>query len=143
MSYVTLWWVLAGAAIVVQLLTGIFHFLILAAALAAGAITAQLGGSFVLQILVTALVGGGAVAIWYLARRGRPLEPPASANRDVNMDVGETVHIDAWSPDGTATTYYRGANWLVMSRPGSTPVPGLHRVAEVIGSRLLVDKVET
>ena len=141
MTYVTLWWALAGMAIVVQLLTGVFHFLVLAAALAAGAITAQLGGSFVLQILVTAIVGAGGVGALYWARRGRPADQPAGSNRDVNMDVGETVQIDAWNPDGTALTRYRGTNWEVIHRPGNTPSAGLHRVAEVVGSRLLVDKV--
>lgn len=141
MSQASLWWGLAGAAIIVQLLTGTFHFLMLAAALAAGAVTAQFGGTFVMQILAAALVGGGAVVVWYLARRGRPAELPAAANRDVNMDIGETVHIDAWNTDGTANTFYRGANWAVIHRPGETPTPGPHRVAEVIGSRLLVDKI--
>ena len=141
MSQASLWWGLAGAAIIVQLLTGTFHFLVLAAALAAGAVTAQLGGTFVLQILAAAVVGGGAVVVWYLARRGRPAELPAAANRDVNMDIGETVQIDMWNTDGTANTFYRGANWTVIHRPGETPSAGPHRVVEMIGSRLLVDKI--
>ena len=141
MSQASLWWGLAGAAVIVQLLTGTFHFLMLAAVLAAGAVTAQLGGSFVLQILAAAVVGGGALVAWYLARRGRPADLPAAANRDVHMDIGETVQIDTWNVDGTANTFYRGANWLVIHRPGAIPSAGLHRVAEVIGSRLLVDKI--
>ncbi len=141
MSQASLWWGLAGAAIIIQLLTGTFHFLMLAAAFAAGAVAAQLGGSFVHQILAAAVAGGGAVAIWYAARRGRPPELPASANRDMIMDVGETVQIDEWNADGTANTFYRGANWTAVHRPGSMPSAGAHRVVEMIGSRLLVDKI--
>ena len=49
------------------------------------------------------LVGGGAVAGWHLKRGKRPDGPVASANRDVNLDVGEIVHVDAWNADGTAS----------------------------------------
>ena len=141
MTPTTLWWVLAGLAVVAQLMTGTFHFLMLAAALAAGALAAMLGGTLILQLLAVAVVGAGAVVAWYFARKGRPTEPPAEANRDVIMDIGETVQVEAWNPDGTATTRYRGAQWTVFHRPGETPQPGAHRVAEVIGSRLLVDHI--
>ena len=141
MTLTTIWWVLAGLAVVAQLMTGTFHVLMLAAALAAGALTAMLGGSLSLQLLAVAVVGAGAVVAWYFARKGRPTEPPAEANRDVIMDIGETVQVEAWNPDGTATTRYRGAQWTVFHRPGETPQPGAHRVAEVIGSRLLVDHI--
>ena len=141
MTPTTIWWVLAGLAVVAQLMTGTFHFLMLAAALAAGALAAMLGGTLILQLLAVAVVGAGAVVAWYFARKGRPTEPPAEANRDVIMDIGETVQVEAWHPDGTATTRYRGAQWTVFHRPGETPQPGAHRVAEVIGSRLLVDRI--
>jgi membrane protein implicated in regulation of membrane protease activity len=58
----------------------------------------------------------------------------------VNLDIGESVHVDAWNPDGTATVRYRGAQWTVILRAGR-PSTGEHRVVEVIGSRLVVDKV--
>ena len=141
MTPTTIWWVLAGLAVVAQLMTGTFHFLMLAAALTAGALAAMLGGTLILQLLAVAVVGAGAVVAWYFARKGRPTEPPAEANRDVLMDIGETVQVEAWNPDGTATTRYRGAQWTVFHRPGETPQPGAHRVAEVIGSRLLVDHI--
>ena len=141
MAPTTIWWVLAGLAVVAQLMTGTFHFLMLAAALTAGALAAMLGGTLILQLLAVAVVGAGAVVAWYFARKGRPTEPPAEANRDVIMDIGETVQVEAWNPDGTATTRYRGAQWTVFHRPGETPQPGAHRVAEVIGSRLLVDHI--
>ena len=45
MTPTTIWWVLAGLAVVAQLMTGTFHFLMLAAALTAGALAAMLGGT--------------------------------------------------------------------------------------------------
>ena len=141
MAESTIWWLGAGAVIVVELLTGTFYLLMLSLGLAAAALAAHLGASLVVQLLVAALVGGGAVVGWYFRRRRRPPEPAASANRDVNLDVGETVQVDAWQPDGTATVKYRGANWTAIHRSGNVPSAGAHRVAEVIGIRLLVDKL--
>ena len=141
MAESTIWWLCAGAAVAVELLTGTFYLLMLGVGLAAAAVAADLGASTVVQLLVAAVVGGGAVTVWHLRQLRRPAAPAAGANRDVNLDVGETVHVDAWSPDGTATVKYRGANWTVIHRSGNTPSTGAHRVAEVVGSRLLVDKI--
>ena len=57
------------------------------------------------------------------------------------IDIGEKVYVDAWNVDGTAIVRYRGAQWTVVSRAGSTPSAGEHKVTEVIGSRLVVEKV--
>ena len=57
----------------------------------------------------------------------------------MNLDVGETVQVDSWNPDGTASVKYRGANWTAIHRPGVMPAAGPHRVAELVGSRLLID----
>ncbi|WP_406625992.1 NfeD family protein [Acidovorax sp. SDU_ACID1] len=135
----TYWWLLAGAAVVAELLTGTFYLLMLAIGLAAGAVAAHAGLGTAAQILASAVVGVATVLGAYFARRSRPGEPSARADRSVNLDVGETVHIDAWQPDGTATVKYRGASWTAIHRPGITPATGPHRVAELVGNRLLVD----
>jgi membrane protein implicated in regulation of membrane protease activity len=80
-------------------------------------------------------LGGG----WHLAAQARPGDPSARADRSVNLDVGETVMIDSWNADGTAIVKYRGAQWTAIHRPACTPSTGMHRVAELVGSRLLVD----
>lgn len=136
----TLWWLLTGAAVAVELVTGTFYLLMLAIGLAAAAIAAHAGGGLAVQLVTAAVVGGGAVAGWHLARGRRAAPPDASANPDVNLDVGETVLVQAWQPDGTAQVRYRGANWTVAHLPGVTPSPGLHRVREVVGNRLVVEK---
>ncbi len=141
MAESTLWWIATGLAVAVELATGTFYLLMIAIGLAAGAVAAHLGAGLTTQLVVSALVGGGGVAAWYLRRQRHPQALAASANPDVNLDVGETVHIDHWQPDGTASVKYRGAAWTVVHRSGQTPSTGAHRVVEVVGSRLVVDKI--
>jgi membrane protein implicated in regulation of membrane protease activity len=136
----TIWWLLAGTAVAVELVTGTFYLLMLSIGFAAGALTAYTGAGAVLQILAAAVVGGSSVIGWsYFRKKGRPEEPSIGGDRNVNLDVGETVHIERWNADGTATVKYRGASWTAVHREGAIPVAGPHRVAELIGSRLLVD----
>ena len=137
----TLWWLLAGAAVVLELVTGTFYLLMLAIGLAAAALAAHLGTSQAVQLVTAAVVGGGAVTAWHFLRGRRPSEPPAQANRDVNMDVGETVQVESWNNDGTASVHYRGANWTVVPLPGTAHSTGPHLVREVVGSRLVVEKI--
>ena len=141
MSEATVWWLLAGGAVALELMTGTFYLLMLAIGLAAGAVAAHSGAGVPIQLALAAVVGGGAVAAWHAFRRRRPADPPASANRDVNLDIGETVVVDAWLPDGTARVRYRGATWTVAHAAGGVPSTGVHRVREVVGSRLRVEKV--
>ncbi|MDZ7864119.1 NfeD family protein [Acidovorax sp.] len=135
----TIWWLAAGIVVVAEMLTGTFYLLMMAVGLVAAALAAHMGLSSALQIVVAAVVGGGAVVAWHFARRKRPGDPSPRADRSVNMDVGETILIEGWNPDGTTTVKYRGAMWTAIHRPGVTPSTGMHRVAELVGNRLLVD----
>ena len=140
MEYSTLWWLAAGVAVAAELLSGTFYLLMLALGMAAAGLAAKLGATVQNQVLVAAVVGGGAVALWRQYRRQRPQEPSAQANPDDFMDIGETVTIAAWAADGTAHVKYRGADWTAVHRPGATPTTGAHRVVELAGSRLVVEK---
>ncbi len=135
----TIWWLAAGIVVVAEMLTGTFYLLMMAVGLVAAALAAHMGASTALQITVAALVGGGAVVAWHFARRKRPGDPSPRADRSVNLDVGETILIEGWNADGTTTVKYRGATWTAIHRPGVTPSTGMHRVAELVGNRLLVD----
>ncbi|HYP86171.1 NfeD family protein [Variovorax sp.] len=141
MAQSTIWWLIAGAAVVLELLSGTIYLLLLGAGFAAAAIAAHAGASIQIQLVVAAVVGAVSVLAWYLIQRRRPADPPSAANRDLNLDIGEQVVIDSWNPDGTASVRFRGAQWTVISRPGVTPATGVHRVAEIVGSRLVVDKI--
>jgi membrane protein implicated in regulation of membrane protease activity len=141
MAYSTMWWILCGVLVLVELLTGTFYLLMLAIGAAAGAIAAHAGAGPTAQVAAAAVVATVTVLAWHLYKRRHPTQSlPAGSNRDVNLDIGETVHVDAWLPDGTAQVRFRGAQWTALHRAGVTPAPGPHRVGEVIGNRLVLDR---
>ncbi len=135
-SAATWWWMLAGILVAAELLTGTFYLLMLALGCATAAITAHAGMSSTAQVLAAAIAGGGATAGWYVRRWRSPAAPEAAANRDVNLDVGETVQVDTWGADGQARVKYRGAAWSVRYAGSGTPAPGSHVIVAVHGSRL-------
>lgn len=137
----TIWWLLAGTAVGIELVTGTFYLLMLSIGLGAAAVSAHLGAGTVVQLVVAAVVGAGTVLGWRSYRRAQPVAAPASSNRDVNLDIGETVQVDTWNPDGTASVKYRGSQWAVSSVAGAPLRTGPHRVVEVVGSRLVVQKL--
>mgnify|MGYP001792170540 CR=1 FL=1 len=66
----------------------------------------------------------------------------AGTNLDVNLDVGETVYVDSWQPDGSTSVKYRGAQWRAVHATGALPSHGAHRIVEVRGSQLVIEKQE-
>lgn len=140
MAESTLWWLMTGALVAVELLTGTFYLLMLSIGAACAALAAHAGLGLSGQLVTAALVGGGAVVVWHLRRSRHPEEAPAQSNPNVNLDIGEMVQIAAWKEDGTADVHYRGAHWTAIHRADATPSAGNHRVAEVVGNRLLVEK---
>lgn len=139
MTEATFWWILTGIAVGVEMLTGTFYLLMLSIGLTAAAIAAHFGVSLTGQVLLAGLVGGAATISWRSYKKTVPVAP-ASSNHDVNMDIGEIVHVDRWEADATANVKYRGANWQVTLVAGATPSPGPHQIVEMIGSRLIVKK---
>jgi membrane protein implicated in regulation of membrane protease activity len=139
MAQSTIWWTLAGLVVIAELMTGTFYLLMISLGLAAAALAAHAGASTSAQMVVAALVGGGATLAWHFYKEKQPGVAPAQANRDVNQDIGATVQIDAWNADGSASVKYRGAQWAVVAAPGAIQAAGSYRVMEVLGSKLVVE----
>ena len=137
----TIWWLIGGVLVAAELMTGTFYLLMLAIGMASGAIGAHLGASTPWQLVVASAVGAGAVIAWHQLRPRTTQEPSAQSNPNVNLDIGEVIDVAHWDADGTAHVKYRGAQWAVVHRPGAVPSPGQHRVAEIVGSRLIVEKI--
>ncbi len=135
----TLWWLVAGGAVALELVTGTFFLLMLAIGLAAGAVAAHAGLTMTGQFLAAAFVGGGAVVFWQRWRKRQHALRAAQDNPDVNLDIGETVTVQHWDTDGSARVRYRGADWTVQPyTPLAAPLPGVYRIVSVQGNRLLV-----
>ncbi len=137
-STATFWWVAAGLTVAAELATGTFYLLMMALGLAAGALAAHLGLPMVGQIVSAALVGGGATAVWHWRRFKQPTTAPARENRDVNLDIGERVHVAEWAADRTTRVPYRGSLWTARLAPGATPAGGEYVVSAVEGNWLVL-----
>ena len=134
----TWWWIGAGVLVAAELATGTFYLLMIALGMGAGAVAAHLGAGTTAQIVVAAVVGAAATAAWHIWRYRQPRSAPFQSNRDVNLDVGERVRVDAWGEDRTARISYRGAGWTVVFRGDGVPAPGEYAIAALEGSRLVV-----
>jgi len=146
----TLWWLLAAAVLIVEMLTGTVYLLLIAAAFVAAALAAYGGAAPTPQILIAAIIGSALVLAWWRVRktrRGTALAP--EADPELNLDIGQTVTVEAWEADGTAHVMHRGARWTAMQQQaagasdatgvtGVTSVPGLYRIVALDGSRLVV-----
>ena len=138
LSSATWWWVAAGIAVAAELATGTFYLLMIALGLAAGAIAAHLGLGGTAQIVGAALAAAVATTAWHFKRARHPQSAPAAQNRDVNLDIGEPVRVDAWNADGTARVQYRGTQWTARLAPGAAPAAGEHTVSAVEGNWLVL-----
>jgi len=139
----TLWWLVAGALVAAELATGTFYLLMLALGAAAAAMASHLGLGLTAQLVIGAIVGGGAVAAWHLRRQGPAAPADASTNRDINLDIGSTVHVPEWRADGTARVSYRGAPWDVKWAGSGPAAPGDHLIHAVEGNRLMLVRAST
>jgi len=140
MTWATTWWLVCGALIAVELATGTFYLLMLALGFAAAALSAHLGLSSSLQMVVAAVVGGAAVVLWHRLRQRHPPALPASKNPDVNLDIGQAVQVEQWSADGQTQVKYRGAEWQARFAGEGSPSTGRHVIRAVEGSCLQLDR---
>jgi len=127
----TWWWIVAALLIAGEMATGTFYVLMLAIGCVFGALASYTAIGFLAQVLVATLVGGVAVVAWHLRRQREPAPVAPAANRDINLDIGETLAVDGWNPDGTARVTYRGSAWNARYIGDGAAIPGLHVIAEV------------
>lgn len=139
-NWATLWWIAAGVLVAAELATGTFYLLMLAIGTATGALAAHAGQSPSIQMLCAAAAGGAAVVVWHQRRDRQPRAAPAASNPDVNLDIGQSVQVDAWSADGRTQVQYRGAAWQARFVGAPPAQPGRHIIRAVEGSSLLLER---
>ena len=133
----TLWLLVAGGLVIAELLTGTFYLLMLSLGATAAALMAYAGGTLTSQIVTAAAVGGSAVVLWHI----RQTKTNAAQDTNIHIDIGETITVDAWDAQGHAQVKHRGAQWTAVCRQGASPEIGLHRIIEMQGNRLVLEKI--
>lgn len=109
MNESTIWWLMAGALVAVELATGTFYLLMLAIGASAAALAAHMQATATTQIVVGSVVGGLAVVLWrmYQNQVGKSkLEEHANQH----LDIGEKVQVVAWNDQGVTQVQHRGAS---------------------------------
>lgn len=132
-----IWWVGVGMLLIAELLTGTFYLLMIALGCAAAGLAYAAGLTGAAQLAIGAAVAFIAVLLLRRSRFGRRGRRSASGNRDVNLDIGETLQVPDWH-EGRARAMYRGAQWDVELAPGESETAGWYRIHEIRGSRLVV-----
>lgn len=145
----TQWWVIAGVLVAVELATGTFYLLMLALGAVAGALAAHADRPVAQQLAIAAIVGSLCAGSWYAWRRRQHKRLPAKSlgiqdDPDLSLDLGQTVTVTAWQPDGTTQVIYRGAPWSARLRHPpvvpTPPEPGVYRIGAMQGNHLLLEK---
>ena len=143
MSDSTLWWIVAGFFVSLELLTGSFYLLMLALGASAAAVAAMGGLGQAHQLILAALVGGGAVYLWHrrLLQRGVLGSADYNASGLGSLDVGEQVTVSQWGTDGTTHVHYRGSEWKARYHGAHVPSAGLHRIRAIESNYLVLERV--
>jgi membrane protein implicated in regulation of membrane protease activity len=133
MSDFWIWWIMATILIGAEMLTGTFYLLAIGIALAFGGATAWLGASPPIQLLTA---GGLAVAGTVVAHRWRRRsgDPPPLPG----LDIGQSVRVESWQPDGTARVVYRGTQWNGVLATNETPRRHTMYIVATRGSTLVL-----
>jgi len=141
MSESTLWWLIAGFFVSLELLSGSSYLFMLALGAGAAAVSAMVGAVQTVQLTLAALVGGIALVLWHrqLLKRG-PLDTEGYNTTGLGqLDVGEQVRVAKWSPDGTAQVEYRGSEWQARHHGPHRPKSGLHRIRAIETTHLVLE----
>ncbi|RQS73874.1 NfeD family protein [Burkholderia sp. Bp8963] len=137
MSAHLFWWIGVGVLVVAELLTGTFYLLMIALGFLAGGLLLLAGFTPHVQIGAAAVVAIVAMVALRRSGLGRKQKRDTSTNPDVNLDIGETVTVDAWR-DRRARVQYRGADWDVELADGERDDARVYQVSAVRGSCLVV-----
>lgn len=144
MSNWMVWSLLAGAVVILEMLTGTFYLLMVALGLLAGAIAAWFNFALAPQLLIASSVATIGIFLLYRSRFGLSHKESANRNPDVNMDIGQVLQVQQWH-EAQAGVFvgrasYRGAMWDVELQHAEA-VPGTYKITEVQGSKLIVRPV--
>lgn len=137
-----IWFGMAGILVIAEIFTGTFYLLMIALGALAGGVAGLAGFAFSLQMVVAAIVG--AIVTFFLRKSsfGKQRRLPAARDPNVNLDIGQTVHVKQWQGN-QARAMYRGAMWDIELMPGAAAIAGAFVIREIRGSHLIVANTVT
>ena len=129
-----IWWILATLLIGAELVTGTFYLLAAGIAFAFGGIAAWLGAAMPMQLLLAGVLAviGTVIATRWRRRHGEPTDVPG-------LDIGQSVRVESWQPDGTARVVYRGTRWNGVLATAKTPRRHTMYIVATRGATLVLD----
>ena len=136
----TIWWLMAGVTVAVELMTGTFYLLMLAIGTVAAALASLAGIALTGQFVSAAVVGGSAVVLWRLVQQRQPMPAP-DQDQAVHLDIGQTVQVEVWDTNGNTQVRHRGALWAGVCAPGEPPEAGTHRIEAMTGNQLVLRRI--
>jgi membrane protein implicated in regulation of membrane protease activity len=140
MNESSIWWIIVGTLVCIDLMTGTFYLLMLAIGASAAAIAAHAQYSFTTQVITGSVVGGLAVIFWRIyALKKLKTHPEQVAAQ--HLDVGETVEVHEWLSNGTAQVKHRGAFWTAICAEGSSQGLGFYQIQDIQGNTLVLHKI--
>lgn len=128
-----IWWILAGALVAAEVATGTVFLMALGIAFTVGGLVAFAGAGFELQLFAASVLSIGGVFLAHYWRKRRVVSPP-----DRGYDIGQSVRVQAWNPDGTARVAYRGTLWAAESASPDTPRADTMYIVAMRGSTLVI-----
>lgn len=142
-----IWFAVACVLIILEMASGTFYLLMIGTGAAAGGIVALAGGSGSWQCIVAAVVAAVATFALRRSRFGRPSNINSARDSGINLDIGQTIEVSEWRNVPGAASHarvmYRGAQWDVELASGGTAMPGVFRIQEVQGNRLMLINNDT
>lgn len=144
MSESTLWWIVTGFFVSLELLSGSAYLFMLALGAAAAAFSAGLGAPQPAQLVAAAVVGGLAVVVWHfhLLKRG-PLAQATGIGPDLpDVEIGAHVDVEKWETDGTCRVKHQGTVCVGRHFGPHLPKDGIHRIKSVDGSFLVLEQFD-
>lgn len=137
MDTYVIWFIAAGALVVVELISGTFYLLMIALGAAAGGLAGVAGLAMAWQFVVAASVAVAGI----LVLRKRVLQPHRRGETsNLAFDAGQAVEIIERRPDGSLRVFYRGTHWDAEIEPGSsvTDPAASYVIKATRGSRLVL-----
>lgn len=143
MSEATLWLIVTGFFVSLELLTRSAYLFMLGLGAAAAAMLANFGLPQSVQLVAAAGVGGIGVVAWHfhLLKRGPLPDSTGFASELPQVEIGAHVEVEHWEADGTCKIHHQGVVCVGRHFGPHLPALGRHRIKSVDGFVVMLEQV--